>query len=215
MVAEEQLAVIYEYFEDLNEKQRSQVEQLNPLYHKWNERINVISRKDIDNLYLHHVLHSLAVAKIFPFEDGAEILDLGTGGGLPGIPLAILYPEVRFHLIDGTAKKLKVVDAIAENIGLDNIRTSHQRIEYMEHGKYDFVTARAVSDLKQLIEWTRPHIKSQMNHVFPNGLLAYTGGNIEKKIKSLPNQEYSEVFPISDIFIEDYFHKKYIVYIQA
>lgn len=215
MTPQEQLEIIYQYFPDFTDTQKNQLSQLDEIYRYWNEKINVISRKDIDNLYLHHVLHSLAVAQILPFQDGAEILDLGTGGGFPGIPLAIFYPNVNFHLIDGTAKKIKVVTGVSEALGLENVRASHQRIEYLAQGKYDFVTTRAVTDLKQMIEWSRPRLKSQINHIFPNGLLSYTGGNIEKKIKDLPRHEYKEVFPISDFFIEEYFQHKYLVYVQG
>lgn len=215
MVVEQQLELIYHYFPDLDEKQKKQFARLYPLYKDWNQKINVISRKDIDNLYLHHVLHSLACANVFPFKPDARILDLGTGGGFPGIPLAILFPETHFHLIDGRAKKLKVVQSVSDKIGLANVRTTHTRIEDMKGKKYDFVTSRAVTDLKQMLLWSRPLISPEMKHAYPNGLLSYTGGNIDQKLKELPGDEYSEVFPISDTFKEDYFAEKYLVYMQA
>lgn len=215
MVEKEQLSLIYKYFPGLTEVQKKQLEQLYPIYIKWNDRINVISRKDIVNLYLHHVLHSLVLPKILKFKPGSRILDLGTGGGFPGIPLAIYYPEVQFHLIDGRAKKLKVVRAVADSIGLNNITVSHTRIEDMKRGNYDFVLARAVTDLDRMISWARPQLGKKMKHSYPNGLLSYTGGDMKKKLNALQNNEYTEVFPITDYYKNEYFEEKYVVYIQG
>ncbi len=215
MVVKEQLELIFNYFPELSDKQKEQLEKLFPLYSDWNDKINVISRKDIGNLYLHHVLHSLVQPKVFKFKAGAQILDLGTGGGFPGIPLAIYYPEVEFHLIDARAKKLTVVEAVAQEIGLKNVRTTHTRIEEMKGPKYDFVLSRAVKDLDVMLKWSRPHIKKEMQHAFPNGLVSYTGGSEDKKLAALHKREYTETFPISDYYKEEYFENKFIVYIQA
>lgn len=211
----EQLELIFQYFPELSDTQKGQLEKLFPLYKDWNEKINVISRKDIDNLYLHHVLHSLVLPKVMKFKPGAHILDLGTGGGFPGIPLAIYYPEVSFHLIDARAKKLKVVEAIASEIGLKNVKVTHTRIEDLRGKEYDFVTSRAVTDLDRMIAWSRPLIKKDMQHPLPNGLLSYTGGSKDKKLAALPKGEYSETFTIMDYYKEEYFDNKFIVYIQA
>lgn len=204
---------ILKYFPDLTEKQIEQFRQLGPLYREWNEKINVISRKDIDNLYEHHVLHSLAIAKVITFKPKARILDLGTGGGFPGIPLAILFPETLFTLIDGTRKKITVVTEVAQAIGLDNVTARHIRVEEFK-GRFDFVVTRAVAKLEKLVPWSFRLIKEKQQHALPNGLLALKGGNIKEEIQSLDRGAYTETFPLSDFFDLSYFQEKYVVYVQ-
>ncbi|MBT8218349.1 MAG: 16S rRNA (guanine(527)-N(7))-methyltransferase RsmG [Bacteroidia bacterium] len=206
--------LLLKYFNSLTDLQTAQFEQLLSLYKDWNAKINVISRKDIDNLYLHHVLHSLSIAKLVQFNPGAEILDLGTGGGFPGIPLAILFPDTHFLLIDGTRKKIKVVNAVAESISLKNIKAKQLRIE--EHRqKHDFIVSRAVAKMDKLVSWTKKNIKKKEAHVFPNGLIVLKGGMVYEEIENLPRGTYSEVFPISEFFEEPYFEEKFLVYVQG
>lgn len=205
---------IKHYFPDLDSRQIEQFEMLGPLYTSWNEMINVISRKDIDNLYPRHILHSLSIAKIISFKNGTEVTDLGTGGGFPGIPLAILFPEVRFFLIDGTGKKLKVVEAVAEALELKNITIRHIRAEEFKH-KTDFVVSRAVSRLPLLWQLSRKLIKKPQINALPNGLLALKGGNVYAEIKEMPRGEYAEVFPLKEFMDEDIFEEKYLIYMQA
>lgn len=207
--------IVWKHFPHLDARQRQQIEALDALYRHWNAQINVISRKDIDNLYLHHVLHSLAIGKEVAFAPGAEVLDLGTGGGFPGIPLAILFPETRFTLIDGTGKKIKVVQAVAEALGLDNVEALHVRAEMLKGSKFDFVVSRAVAALDKLVTWSFPLVKKKMQHALPNGLLALKGGNIRSEIAALPKGSYAELFPLTDYFDEPWFADKYLVYVQA
>ncbi len=206
--------IIWKYFPHLDAYQRQQIEALDGLYREWNARINVISRKDIDNLYLHHVLHSMAIGKEVAFAPGAQVLDLGTGGGFPGIPLAILFPETQFTLIDGTGKKIKVVQAVAEALQLDNVEALHVRAEMLKGRKFDFVVSRAVAALDKLVMWSFPLLKKQMQHALPNGLLALKGGNIRSEIAALPKGSYTELFPLTDYFDEPWFADKYLVYVQ-
>lgn len=207
--------IILKYFPDLDEKQQQQFIQLEALYQDWNEKVNVISRKDIGNLYIHHVLHSLAIAKVLKFKNGSDILDLGTGGGFPGIPLAILFPKVRFHLVDGTRKKIMVVNEISEALGLENVKAEQARAEELKKIWFDFVITRAVARLEKLHLWSIRLFKNNQQHVLPNGLLALKGGNIKEEIKELPKGEYVETFPISDFFEEAYFKEKFVVYLQG
>ncbi len=205
---------ILEYFPKLTPLQIQQLEQIGPLYREWNEKINVISRKDIDHLYEHHVLHSLSIAKVVSFKPGAQILDLGTGGGFPGIPLAILFPEVQFLMVDGTGKKIKVVQAIIEALGLQNAQALHGRAEELKQ-QFDFVICRAVARLEKLIPWSFPRLKKKQQHGQPNGLLTLKGGNVQEEIKALPNHYYTEIYPLTDFFAETYFEEKCIVYVQG
>lgn len=205
--------IISKYF-SLSAVQTEQINKLLPLYSDWNSKINVISRKDIDSLYLHHVLHSLSILKFYDFTSGSEVLDLGTGGGFPGIPLAILCPDVKFHLIDGTQKKLKVVQSVADQLELDNIRVKHIRAEYLKT-RFDMVVTRAVAASDKLLEWGRPLLKQQHKNSFPNGIIALKGGDIQSELKLLPRHEYYELHPITDKFEEPYFDEKYVVYIQG
>ena len=204
---------ILSYFPDLTEVQQKQFSQLGDLYKDWNQKINVISRKDIDNLYVRHVLHSLAIPPVVRFRSGADILDLGTGGGFPGIPLAILYPEVNFTLIDGTRKKVHVVQEVVNAIGLENVTARQIRAEELK-GKFDFVVTRAVARLDKLIHWSQRLLKNKERHAIPNGILALKGGNIEAEAKDIPKGNYVEIYPINDFFKEAEFAEKYVIYVQ-
>lgn len=201
------------YFPKLSDRQLEQLAQLGPLYREWNDKINVISRKDIDNLYDHHILHSLSLARVVTFKPGARVLDLGTGGGLPGIPLAICFPETQFTLIDGTRKKITVVQAIAEALSLDNVTARQQRAEECRD-KFDFVVSRAVATLDKLVQWSFPLIKSKQQHALPNGLLTLKGGNVQEEIRQLERGAYTEVYPLSDYYDLPFYQEKYIVYVQ-
>ncbi|MEL7020867.1 MAG: 16S rRNA (guanine(527)-N(7))-methyltransferase RsmG [Bacteroidota bacterium] len=204
---------ILEYFPKLSERQIQQFEQLGTLYREWNEQINVISRKDIEHLYDHHILHSLGLAKVVHFKSGSNILDLGTGGGLPGIPLAILLPKVKFKLVDGRGKKIKVVNAIAETLGLDNVEGQHIRAEELKE-RFDFIVCRGVTSLDRLCVWSKKLLGARESNAIPNGLLALKGGNIKKEVKLLPKGEYAEIVKLTDYFKEEWFIEKYVVYVQ-
>lgn len=205
---------ILSYFPKLTEEQQSQFKQLGALYKEWNQKINVISRKDIDNLYVRHVLHSLAIPPVVRFRTGAEILDLGTGGGFPGIPLAIMYPNVHFTLIDGIRKKITVVQEVADAIGLKNITAQQMRAEELKGKRFDFIVTRAVAKLNKLLPWCNKLIKTKHQHVLPNGILALKGGDIKAEVKELPKGNYVEIYPINDFFSEEEFKDKYVVYVQ-
>ncbi len=205
---------VQKYFPNLTPLQIDQLSQLGPLYHEWNEKINVISRKDIQNIYPHHILHSLAIAKEFSFKEDAEILDLGTGGGLPGIPLAILFPETKFLLVDGTGKKIRVANEIISAVGLKNVEAKQVRAEELKQ-KFDFVVCRAVTGLDRLIPWAKSLLKKEQRHAVPNGLITLKGGNLKAEIKGLPNKEYIEMYALSDYFEEAFFNEKYVVYVQG
>lgn len=204
-------SIIERYFPGLTTEQKNQFARLTPFYTEWNAKINLISRKDMDQFMVHHVLHSLALGKWMNFTPGTEMLDLGTGGGFPGIPLAVLWPQINFHLIDGTGKKIKVVQAAIEELGLTNVTAQQARIEEIDH-QYDFVLARAVTDLYTLIQWSRKRIKSKPVNARPNGLIAYKGfplGEDQKAVKHLPH----ELFQLSSVFKEEYFIGKCLVYV--
>ena len=202
--------IITKYFTDITDVQRRQFEALYELYQDWNSKINVISRKDIDNLYEHHVLHSLAIAKTIKFKDDTDILDFGTGGGFPGIPLAILFPNCRFQLIDGTGKKIRVANEVANAIGLKNCTPVHKRGEE-EKGKYDFVVSRAVMPLPDLERIVRKNISDKQRNSMPNGIICLKGGNVEGEIQ--PFRKYVEVTEISQWFDEEWFKEKYVIYL--
>ncbi len=206
---------ILKYFPKLTLEQQNQFAALLPLYTEWNEKINVVSRKDIENLNLHHVLHSLAIAKTTGFKDGSRILDLGTGGGFPGIPLAILYPSVSFLLVDSTAKKIRVVQEVATALGLKNVEAQHIRVEDIKGVQFDFVVTRAVTSLDQLFRWSRRLIKTKHINALPNGILALKGGNIREEVKALGKGQYVEITNISKFFDEEYFHEKVVAYVQG
>jgi len=208
------MEIIHKYFPKLTDKQQEQFTKLAPLYQDWNQKINVISRKDIENIYDHHVLHSLAIAAVIRFRAGSEILDLGTGGGFPGIPLAILFPETKFTLIDGTLKKIKVVQAAIEGLGLENVEAMQMRAEELKKRRFDFIVTRAVARLPQLMQWSERLMKSKHVHPLPNGLIALKGGRVQAEIKELPKGHYAELYPINDFFDEEYFEEKFVVYVQ-
>lgn len=207
------MEVILKYFPNLTSEQIDQLSQLKPLYTEWNEKINVISRKDIDQIYEHHVLHSLSVAKLISFKPGSHILDLGTGGGLPGIPLAILFPETQFTLIDARSKKITVVADMIKRLGLKNANAIHGRAEELKT-KYDFVLARAVTSIDKLYAWSLPLIHQRQGHGLPNGLIAFKGGQIKEEMKQLPKKAYWEKYDVIDFFAEEYFNEKYLIYVQ-
>lgn len=210
------MSLLSTYFPSLSAAQLAQFDAMVPLYREWNERINVISRKDIENLEERHILHSLAIAKIVTFKAGAKVLDLGTGGGFPGIPLAILFPDTHFHLVDGTQKKIKVVAAVAEALGLKNVEAEAIRAEDIKKRRYDFVVSRAVARLEKLMPWARPRIELERHlHTIPNGLITLKGGQIKEEISALGRREYVESYPMQDFFPLPTFEDKYIIYVQA
>lgn len=205
--------IIEKYFPTLSDKQKEQIDMLDALYRDWNSKINVISRKDIDNLYEHHVLHSMAIAKAINFRPGTEILDFGTGGGFPGIPLAILFPSCKFKLIDGTGKKIRVATEVAQAIGLENVVAQHLRGEE-EKGKYDFVVSRAVMQLPDLMKIIKKNFKRDGQNALPNGLLCLKGGNLQEELKQYRN--IAEVIPLSTFFDEEWFSQdKQLVYVPC
>lgn len=201
---------ILHYFPNLSENQIEQFSALESLYEEWNAMINVISRKDQDQLYIHHVLHSLAIAKVIHFSPGTRVLDLGTGGGFPGIPLAIMFPEVHFHLVDSIGKKIKVVQEVTEALGLENVKAEHQRAEKLRHD-YDFVVTRAVARLSKLVDWIGDAIYPQVSNPLPAGLIALKGGDLREEIKEYRGEVRE--FPISDFFEEPFFETKKVVFV--
>lgn len=202
--------IILKYFPDLTESQRNQFAQLQELYTFWNSQINVISRKDIENLYTNHILHSLAISRVITFLDGSKILDVGTGGGFPGIPLAILFPEVHFHLVDSIGKKIKVVEAVSKGAGLANVTFEQTRAEQLKD-KYDFIVSRAVTSLPEFVGWVQGKLSRKHNHKVKNGIFYLKGGNLEEEIK--PFRNIATTFEISDFFKEEFFDTKKIVYL--
>ena len=201
------------YFTGLSGTQWEQLEMLRPLYEEWNAKINVISRKDIDNLYPNHVLHSLAIAKLIRFAPGSRIMDLGTGGGFPGIPLAILFPEATFDMVDSIGKKIKVVNAVCEALQLKNAHGFQSRAEEMP-GSYDFVVSRAVTDLPTCYQWIRKKIAKSSRNTLANGILCLKGGDLQKELEALPVKACYE-YPLSCWFAEEYFREKKLVHIPV
>lgn len=206
------MELILKYFPSLSEGQRQQMAALDTLYREWNSRINVISRKDIDNLYEHHVLHSLAIARHIHFRPGTQVLDIGTGGGFPGIPLAIMFPDTHFRLIDGTGKKIKVVKEIAAAIGLANCEAEQTRGED-DRGKYDFIVSRAVMPLPELERMARKNISAVQRNSMPNGLIALKGGDVSAETR--PFHNIAEVVDIHGFFAEEWFKGKNIIYLPV
>ena len=205
------MKLIQKYFSDLSEGQLIQFEKLELLYKYWNSRINVISRKDIGSLYLKHVLHSLAIAKFIQFSKGTHIIDVGTGGGFPGIPLAILFPDAKFHLVDSTEKKVKVVNAVSKELSLKNVTTQCKRVEDMDD-KFDFILTRAIADMSTILEWTVNNISPNSNNIIPNGIIALKGGDLDKELSRIENKK---VVAIKDYFDDHYFINKKLVYVPV
>jgi 16S rRNA (guanine527-N7)-methyltransferase len=216
------MEILLKYFSDFTPKQIEQYKALEELYKEWNEKINVISRKDIDSLYEKHILHSLAIAAAFDFPPALNIIDIGTGGGFPGVPLAIFFPDVNFHLIDSIGKKLKIVDAIAGEIQLKNITTQHTRAEEIKNRKFDFVVSRAVAPLKDLWRWSKPLLKNSSYNVenanrekmsLKSGLICLKGGDLAQEISDSGTKPKS--IEISKLFEEDFFKEKYLLYVTT
>jgi len=201
--------LIQKYFPNLSDVQLKQFEALQGLYEDWNSKINVISRKDIESLYLHHVLHSLSIAKLVTFKEGSKILDIGTGGGFPGVPLAILFPEVKFHLVDSINKKLKVVNGVAESLGLENIRTTHARAESIK-GQYDFIISRAVTTMPDFVGWIKNRVAKKSVHPIKNGILYLKGGDLTEELKTYTK---ASLYDLSDYFEDPFFETKKIVHL--
>lgn len=206
------LELIQKYFTEFSTDQIEKFSALEPLYKEWNEKINVISRKDIDSLYLNHVLHSLSIAAIIQFNDGTDVIDIGTGGGFPGIPLAIFFPNVNFHLVDSIGKKLKVVEAVKTELGLENISIQHGRAEEIKNRQFDFVVSRAVTSLGQLWKWSRPLIRKGKKHPFANGLFCLKGGDLTQEI--FESDVRPHVFPVDEYFPNPYFREKFVLYVN-
>ena len=206
------IELIKKYFPHLSAKQIEQFTALDALYHDWNSKINVISRKDIDNLYEHHILHSLAIAKYITFRVGTNVLDFGTGGGFPGIPLAIFFPEANFKLIDGTGKKVRVAQEVADAIGLENVLPAHLRGEE-EKGKFDFIVSRAVMPLPDLMKIVKKNIAPDQHNTLPNGVIVLKGGNLNDELK--PYKKIVEKTELSQWFDEEWFKEKYLIYVPG
>jgi 16S rRNA (guanine527-N7)-methyltransferase len=203
---------ILKYFSEFTGQQVKQFAALENLYKEWNEKINVISRKDIGNVYLNHVLHSLSIAAVFDFSEGTTVIDIGTGGGFPGIPLSIYFPQVQFHLVDSVGKKLKVVEAIITELSLENVTTQHIRAQEIKNRKFDFVVSRAVAPLKELWRWSKPLLNKNKRNSFENGLICLKGGDLSQEISESKLQPRQ--INLNEIFREDYFREKYLLYVR-
>lgn len=205
------MEIINKYFTNLTDNQRIQFEKLNELYQDWNLKINVVSRKDIDELYLRHVLHSLGIAKVMEFEPGSKVMDVGTGGGFPGIPLAILFPETQFHLVDSIGKKIKVVNEVVAGLGLENVNTTHGRVEEVKD-TYDFIVSRAVAQMETFVRWVKGRISKQQNHELRNGILYLKGGDLSEELKRYTS---ATIYDLTDYFQEDFFETKKVVHLPV
>ena len=203
------MQLLQKYFPDLSEKQLHQFTILQELYQDWNLKINVVSRKDIDELYLRHVLHSLGIAKLQSFRPGASILDIGTGGGFPGIPLAILFPEVKFHLVDSIGKKIKVVEEVALGLELENVKITNDRAENID-GQYDFIVSRAVAQMDTFVRWVKDRVAKKSKHELKNGILYLKGGDLSEELAAFPK---ATVYQLQDYFSEDFFETKSVVHL--
>jgi 16S rRNA (guanine527-N7)-methyltransferase len=206
------MELILKYFPNLTEDQIDKFSKLSALYHDWNLKINVVSRKDIDELYLRHVLHSLAIAKVITFKDGAKIMDVGTGGGFPGIPLAILFPECDFHLVDSIAKKLKVVNEVVEGLQLDNVETTHSRVEEINDAYYDFIISRAVAAMPTFVHWIKGKVAKDQNHELKNGILYLKGGDLTEELQ---DYKTAKIYAISDFYDEAFYETKKVVHLPV
>jgi 16S rRNA (guanine527-N7)-methyltransferase len=205
----EAMNTITQYFPDLTETQLQQFAQLKELYQDWNLKINVVSRKDIDEIYLRHVLHSLGIAKVQAFKPGSKILDVGTGGGFPGVPLAILFPETDFHLVDSIGKKIKVVNEVVEGLGLTNVKTTNDRVENVT-GQYDFIVSRAVAQMETFVRWVKGYIAKKNVHELKNGILYLKGGDLTEELEKYTT---ASIYSLTDYFQEDFFETKKIVHL--
>jgi len=203
------MKLLLKYFPDLTEDQIEKFTRLETLYQDWNLKINVVSRKDIDELYLRHVLHSLGIAKVIQFKDGSKILDVGTGGGFPGIPLAIMFPECSFHLVDSIAKKLKVVNEVVEGLGLTNVKTTHSRVEDTK-GNYDFIVSRAVAAMPTFVHWVKGKIAKDQNHELKNGIIYLKGGDLTEELK---DYRTTTIYNLSDFYDEEFYETKKVVHL--
>ena len=205
---------ILKYFPDLSDQQYQQIAALYELYRDWNSKINVISRKDFEHFYERHVLHSLSISKFLDFTPGTQVLDLGTGGGFPGVPLAILYPDVMFHLVDGTRKKIHVVNEVLTELGINNAMGQQIRAEELKT-TYDFVVTRAVASIDKLYNWSERLLAEHEKNPIPNGLITLKGGQLKEELKTLPKGSYFEKVPLSTFFDEPWFEEKFLIYVQG
>lgn len=201
--------ILTKYFPNLTETQLAQFKELETLYQDWNLKINVVSRKDIDEIYMRHVLHSLGIAKVQTFLPESSVMDVGTGGGFPGVPLAILFPETQFHLVDSIGKKIRVVNEVVEGLGLTNVQTTNDRVENVS-GQYDFIVSRAVAQMETFVRWVRSHIKKKSTHERRNGILYLKGGDLKEELAPFAT---AETFLLSDFYTEDFFDTKKVVYL--
>lgn len=205
------MEIVLKYFPDITDKQKEQFSKLKGLYEEWNAQINVISRKDLDNFYERHVLHSLAIVEMMVFKPGSKILDVGTGGGFPGIPLAIMFPECQFHLVDSIGKKIKVVKEVAEAIGLENLTAEHERGEKVK-GRFDFIVSRAVTRMNKFIPWVQNKVSKEDKNILPNGILYLKGGDLEEELSEI-RQDYDQ-FKLTEVYEEEFFETKKVVYVR-
>ncbi|PQJ77409.1 16S rRNA (guanine(527)-N(7))-methyltransferase RsmG [Polaribacter glomeratus] len=203
------MEIIHKYFKNLSDIQIEQFSKLQDLYEDWNLKINVVSRKDIDELYLRHVLHSLGIAKLIQFKPGAKVLDVGTGGGFPGIPLAILFPETQFHLVDSIGKKIKVVNEVVAGLGLLNVKTTNGRVEE-DKDTYDFIVSRAVAEMETFVRWTKGKISKKQNHSLKNGILYLKGGDLTEELKLYTS---ATIYNLADYFEEEFYETKKVVHL--
>lgn len=203
------MEIIHKYFKNLTENQINQFAKLQELYQDWNLKINVVSRKDIDELYLRHVLHSLGIAKVMPFKPNAKVMDVGTGGGFPGVPLAILFPETQFHLVDSIGKKIKVVNEVVAGLGLQNVKTTHGRVEEVKD-TYDFIVSRAVAQMETFVRWTKGKIAKKQNHDLKNGILYLKGGDLTEELQKYTS---ASIYELPNYFEEPFFETKKVVHL--
>ena len=203
------MEIIQKYFTDLTDNQRNQFQKLHELYQDWNLKINVVSRKDIDELYLRHVLHSLGIAKVIQFQPNTKVMDVGTGGGFPGIPLAILFPETHFHLVDAIGKKIKVVNEVVEGLELKNVKTSNCRVEEVKDN-YDFIVSRAVAQMETFVHWTKGKIAKKQNHELKNGILYLKGGDLTEELQKYTS---ATIYDLTNYFDEPFFETKKVVHL--
>jgi 16S rRNA (guanine527-N7)-methyltransferase len=212
------MQTILQHFPKLSDTQIKQFEQLGPFYKDWNSKINLISRKDIDNIYEHHILHALSIAKVMPFKPYTKVLDIGTGGGFPGIPLAILFPKVQFHLVDSIGKKITVVNDAIKQLGLKNVVAEHRRVQSLSEKKYDFVVSRAVTKLATLLDWSKPLIigsEDQPYNNLANGLLVLKGGDLKAEMKKIPKKQKAKLYAIDTLFALPFYAEKYVVHVRV